>query len=164
MFIVVPGQRSNSDKRPKHAFTLLEIMIVVLLIGIIMAMAAPSFVGPRSGNGMNRGLSDFFEACRLARANAIISGQPSELVIHPKTKRFEVTGPNPFAAEFPPNVWIELMGVNFIEMQNAEEARVKFQPNATCDEFTMVLMSDDHHGRKISLEVVTGLVDSEDIR
>lgn len=139
-------------------------MIVVAIIGVVMAMGIPSFVGSFRRQGMSKAMYDFMEAARLARANAILSGQPAELVIHPQDKRFEVTGPTSFSATFPDNVWIELLGVNFIELQGAQEARVKFQPNATCDEFTMVLMSDDHQARKVSLEVVTGLVDVEEVR
>ena len=167
MLIRPPERRSVSVQRLKKGFTLLEIMIVVALIGIVMAMGIPSFTRIRQREGMQRGVADFFEACRQVRANAIISGQPAELVIHPKSKRFEVTGPTPYSGQFPDNVWIELLGVNFVEMQNADDAHVKFQPNATCDECTMILMSTDQsgqHGRKITFEVVTGLVDVEDIK
>jgi prepilin-type N-terminal cleavage/methylation domain-containing protein len=160
----VAGEQGSVLKSGHGAFTLLEIMIVVAIIGLVMAMSAPSFVRINRREGMQRGLNDFFEACRVARANAIMSGQVAELVVHPKTRQFEVTGSTSYSATFPDNVWIELLGVNFIELQNADSARVKFQPNATCDEFTMVLMSDDHQAQKISLEVMTGLVDLEVIR
>jgi hypothetical protein len=36
---------------------------------------------------------------------------------------------------------------------------LKFYPNGTCDEFTLVLHGENDEWRKITLEVVTGLPD-----
>src|SRR5689334_18286813 len=96
------GVRAIGTKGRK-GFTLLEIMIVVAIIGLVMAMSAPSFVRMNRKEGMQRGLGDFYEACRIARANAIMSGQPTELIIHPKTREFEATGTTPFSATLPDN-------------------------------------------------------------
>jgi hypothetical protein len=64
-----------------------------------------------------------------------------------------------YSARLPENVGIELLGVNFVELQDAEEARVWFFPNGMSDEFTVVLRSDRDEWRQISLEVVTGLAE-----
>lgn len=56
-------------------------------------------------------------------------------------------------------VIIEMIDVNFVEHKDAEIARVRFYPNGTSDEFTIVLHGEGDHWRKISLEVVTGLAD-----
>jgi hypothetical protein len=54
---------------------------------------------------------------------------------------------------------IEMIDVNFVEHKDAEIARVRFYPNGTSDEFTIVLRGENDQWRKISLEVVTGLAD-----
>jgi prepilin-type N-terminal cleavage/methylation domain-containing protein len=149
--------------RKQRAFTLIEIMVVVALIGLIMTIAIPSFVNTKPAHGMPRALGDLLEAFRLVRANAIISGKAEELVIHPKTKQFEITGPTPFSATLPSDVWIEIVGVNFVELTGADEARVKFQPNATCDEFDMIMLSSGNDKVELKLEVVTGLVEVKNI-
>ncbi len=143
---------------------MIEIMIVIGILGVSLALGIPAFARVLHREGMGKAVTSVMDAARQARANAILSGQPAEMVIHPKTKSIDVTGPTPFSATLPSNVWIELMGVNFVELQDAEEARVKFQPNATCDEFTLVLNSDDHKGKKLTLEVVTGILDIEDLK
>jgi prepilin-type N-terminal cleavage/methylation domain-containing protein len=73
----------------------------------------------------------------------------------------EVEPPKPlagggFSAQLPDTVAVELIDVNFVDYMGADLARVRFYPNGTCDEFTVVLKKDNER-RKISLEVVTGL-------
>jgi regulation of enolase protein 1 (concanavalin A-like superfamily) len=54
--------------------------------------------------------------------------------------------------------------VNFVDLKSAPDVRVKFHPNGTSDEFTIVIRSSDEQWRKISLEVTTGLARMEAIR
>ncbi len=58
---------------------------------------------------------------------------------------------------------IELLSVNsvnFVNLKDAEVARVRFYPNGTSDEFLMVLHSSDTGElRQITLEAVTALAD-----
>ena len=44
------------------AFTLIEIMIVVAIIGIVMAMGVPSVVRTMEKEGMRKAISDIVEA------------------------------------------------------------------------------------------------------
>ena len=64
----------------------------------------------------------------------------------------------------PGDVVIDILGVNFIQFENAEEARVCFFPNGTSDEFTIVLHSSGGNYEKIYLDTVTALPEIEDIR
>jgi prepilin-type N-terminal cleavage/methylation domain-containing protein len=148
-------------RKKQNAFTLIEIMVVVALIGIIMAMGIPSIVRSIRKEGMRKATSDLVEACNDARATAILSGTTSDMVIRPQDGT--ISG-GKFTATLPENVWIEILGVNFVELQEAEEARVHFYPNGTSDEFTIVLKSDDDKAQKISLEIVTGLADVETLK
>lgn len=153
--------KSSVRGRTIAAFTLVEIMIVVAIMGILMAMGIPSIARALRKEGMRKAVSDIVEACNGARAAAILTGQPADLVIRPHDRT--ITG-GTFSGSFPDNVGIEILGVNFIELQEADEARVHFYGNGTCDEFTIVLTSDENKAMKISLEVVTGLADVEAIR
>jgi len=63
----------------------------------------------------------------------------------------------PFSARLSDRIRIEMLAVNFVEYKDAGEARVHFYPNGTCDDFTLILRSDQGEWRKISLEVATGL-------
>ncbi len=70
-------------------------------------------------------------------------------------------GGSTFSVRISDAIMIEMVDVNFVEYKDAEIARVRFHPNGTSDEFTIVLHGDNNEWRKISLEVVTALADVE---
>ena len=170
-------------------FTLIEIMIVVAIMGIVLTMGVPSFVHALRKEGIRKATSDMVEACGNARATAILSGLVTDVVIRPKDGTISVAKENvlssslrnagnfgastttaatappaAFTAQIPGNVAIELLGVNFIEYQEAAEARVRFYPNGMSDEFTIILRSDQQEWRKITLEPVTALAEVSIVR
>lgn len=176
-----PASRRGRNLR---AFTLIEIMIVVAIIGIVMTMAVPTLYRQLHPESMQKAVSDVMEACSHARARAILEGVPTELVIRPGDRQIQVSlasgaSPEPggiedeavvgrpaaggaiFTASLSDHIMIEMLDVNFFELKDEEEARARFYPNGTSDEFTIVLHSDKNEWRKITLEVVTGLADVE---
>ena len=56
----------------------------------------------------------------------------------------------------PEEIGIEELAINFQLLKEAEAVAVRFQPNGTSDEFTVVLRSLHGELRKISLDPVTG--------
>jgi hypothetical protein len=52
-----------------------------------------------------------------------------------------------------------MLDINLSEYRESELARVRFFPNGTSDEMTLILRSDRNEYRKVWLEVTTGLVD-----
>jgi type II secretion system protein H len=64
-----------------------------------------------------------------------------------------------FSASLSQYIRIDLLDVNFLEYKDEDLAQVRFYPNGTSDEFTIVLSNDKNEWRMISLEVVTGLPD-----
>lgn len=65
----------------------------------------------------------------------------------------------------PDNIAIMFLGVNFVpDLENAEAVPVRFYPNGTGDEFTMVIRSDRDEWRKFTMEVATGVVKWEVLR
>jgi len=180
-----------SRRRIQHrGFTLIEIMIVVAIMGVILAMGLPSLIHSARKEGMRKAVSDMTDACGNARARAILSGVPTELVIHPKQGSFEVVSmpmdsmalangqgsmqggqaplpaklPDAVSSQLPGNVGIKLLGVDNIEYQDEDEARVRFYPNGMSSEFTIILVSDQQEWRQIKLEAVTALADVTAIR
>ena len=155
-------------RRWQRAFTLIEIMVVVAIMGMILAMGIPSIYKVVKKEGMRKAVSDIQEACTRARARAILSGSTAELVFHPLDRRFEVSGgkatPAPptassgSAGQLPEGISIEMLDINLLEYKQSDSARVRFFPNGTCDEMTLVLHSDKNEWRKLSLEVTTGVL------
>jgi prepilin-type N-terminal cleavage/methylation domain-containing protein len=166
--------------RSIRAFTLLEIMVVVAIIGIIFLMGIPAIRDSVHREALSQAIRDMAEACKEARARSILGSKPYELRIFPHSGRIEIgdvssasagddappvsaadakTGSG-FSATLSDHLNIEGLYVNFFDFKGAEVARVHFYPNGTSDEFLMVLHSTDTGDvRQITLEAVTALAD-----
>jgi len=185
--LIVMRKALQPVKKAAPAFTLLEIMIVIAIMGIVLSAGVPMMSRAFKSNELGKAVNDVIEGCKTARDRAILQGVPYEFVIkeggdlsveaardndpnrsgHPKSSDSLGT-PNAHVAEwvtadFPrklgEHVAIELIDVNFIDHMGEEEARVRFYPNGTSDEFTNVMASAKEGQRQVSLDVVTGLAD-----
>ena len=65
-------------------------------------------------------------------------------------------GHSVFHVKLPEEVGIEELAVNFQLLKDADAVAVRFHPNGTSDEFTVVLRSLQGELRKLSLDPVTG--------
>ena len=143
-------------------FTLIELMVVIAIMLTILTAAIPSLYGFVHKQGFRKTLSDVVETCRSARAEAIMHDTTAELVFHPREGTCEASaggsgnGAWAHSARFE-NCTIEMLDVNLTEYKDAQVARVRFYPNGTSDELTLVLRSDKGDWRTIRLEITTGL-------
>jgi prepilin-type N-terminal cleavage/methylation domain-containing protein len=176
-----------------HAFTLIEIMIVVGIMGVVLTMGVPIVYKAWHKAPMNKAVSDVVEVCSHARALAILQGKPVDVVFHPREGRLEVGSPivstssqqtagsaqTPgsavpptstgvvsgagLSAQLSEKVLIELMDINKLphEFRDDDVAHVRFFPNGTCDELTLILVSDQNERKEITLEITTGLASVE---
>ena len=174
----------------RGGFTLIELMVVIAIGGMIMTMGVPAFMRLMKKGPLSQADSDVIEACSHARAQAIFSGLPSELRILPGKRQFIVDPARPdpvlstgagafvardrggaasdsdksiFSAQLSDQVTLEMVDVNLQEYKDAEEARVRFYPNGTAEELTVVLQYHNEY-HKIAVDMVTGLADMEVIK
>jgi len=174
-----------------RAFTLIEIMVVIAIMGIVLTMGVPIVYKAWHKAPMTQAVSDTIEVCSHARALAILQGREVDVIFHPREGRMEV-GSSPvtkpaqpdaasgqpgaaavfapaapsgsgLSARLPEKVLIEMMDINKLphEFRDDDFARVRFFPNGTCDELTLILVSDQNERREITLEITTGLANVE---
>jgi prepilin-type N-terminal cleavage/methylation domain-containing protein len=149
-----------AKKSPRAAFTLIEIMIVVGIIGLIAAMGVPSILQSLQKEGMRKAVSDLVDVCNDARSHAILSGQTCDVTFHPAEKKFESSGGK--SATLPDGVDFAMLDINLMDFSQSDVSRVRFFPNGTCDEMTVVLHSADDW-RKITLEFSTSIATVSDV-
>jgi prepilin-type N-terminal cleavage/methylation domain-containing protein len=70
----------------------------------------------------------------------------------------------PFNARIPESVAFKQLLINRRDMMEYSQARVRFHPNGTCDEFFAVLLSESNEERVVRLEMSTGREDIDVIR
>jgi prepilin-type N-terminal cleavage/methylation domain-containing protein len=183
--------RKVADSPP--AFTLIEIMVVVAIMGLILTMGVPIVYKIWHQAPMSQAIRDLTDICKTARREAITQGRQVDLVFHPREGRAEVAagitpksspaadlppgaplqlppppapqGPSatafstPHSAKLSDKILIEMLDINKLrhEFRDDDVARIRFFPNGTCDELTLILVSDRGERREISLEVTTAM-------
>jgi prepilin-type N-terminal cleavage/methylation domain-containing protein len=165
--------------QPRSAFTLIEIMIVVSIIAIFMTMGVPSLVRALEKDDLSRAVRDTIEGCKTARDRAILQAVPWEFIVKENGQlnvqpapRDERGGPSviggtgstqdsqgsPYSGyprQLGEDVMVQLIDVNFVNHMELPEARVRFFPNGTSDEFTVVYAWKGRQ-RTVTLDLVTG--------
>jgi prepilin-type N-terminal cleavage/methylation domain-containing protein len=162
-----PCRRSRDTCHPP-AFTLIEVMIVVAIMGLIAAMGVPSILQTFRKEGMRKAVMD---VCGEARTRAILQNQKTAVIFHPQERRFEMEGATGAvnassgrvrSATLPAGVEMAMLDISLQDYGASEWARVFFYPDGTSDEMTLVLHSSDDW-RKITLEFSTGLATVSDV-
>lgn len=172
----------NSRTANRQAFTLIEVMVVVAIIGLIMAMGAPSLYRMMKREGMRKAVDELEQVCRAARGRAILGGQTVMLEFRPREGSFQIVGgsggapaaPPPDGFEAPPTpmqpnggqisgstlpegITFEMLDINLMSFRESDFARIRFFPNGTCDECRLVIVGPNDDWRGIELENTTGV-------
>jgi len=163
---------------PYRAFTLIEIMVVVAIMAMVMLMSIPFVRSSLHREALAETMRELEEVCASARRKAILQGSMAEIIFRPRERTFQVAGGSPNSGRgeaisastttapeahsgesghIPDNLVIDMIDVNLSEYKDSEEARVRFYPNGTADELTVIIHSEKNEYFKMALEATTGL-------
>jgi prepilin-type N-terminal cleavage/methylation domain-containing protein len=179
------ARKASARSKGVSGFTLIELMIAISIMAIMLAVGVPNIIRAMEKDTLRKAVRDLVEGCSHARALAILQGVPAEFIIRengqlsvrkvplaspdgesPLVESGMQSGNSPsklFSATLDDDVAVELIYVNFIDKMGEPEARVRFFPNGTSDEFTVIL-SSVQGSYKVSLDLVTGLARSEKLK
>ncbi len=74
-----------TGRQREQAFTLLEIMMVVAIIGLMMTMSVPAILRTMHQEPLRKAVNDVLNICSHARAQAILHGVTTTVVFHPQS-------------------------------------------------------------------------------
>jgi type II secretion system protein H len=174
----MPSGRASPVPRRASAFTLIELMMVVAIIGLVMAMSVPSILSVVREGPLRKAINDVVEICGHARAQAIFTGKMTTVTFHPRAGEVEYSGGLDHGAQstrvgqkpvnstqFASNVQVDLLKINDLDLTDPvnDVAWVRFYPNGTCDEMTLLLHSGDQW-RAVTLEETTALASVQTVK
>ena len=155
--------QNRGTARPRAAFTMIEIMVVVAIIGVIAAAGIPTLYSLLHREGLRKAVGEMQEICQNARARAIMQQTTIQVVFKPREGSCSIAGNGDTipgtatSAQLDKDVTIEALGINSHDCTDAAQAQVCFYANGTSDEMQLVLREKDQY-RMLALEVTTGLV------
>ncbi len=151
--------KTAAENKIRHeAFTLIEIMIVVAIIGLMAAISAPSLLAMLQKDGMRKAVGDVTDLLGDARTQAILKGQNTYVSFRPADNLLDSSMGK--SVTLPDGIAMEGIGINLMDFSQTEVSRVRFFPNGTCDEMTLVLHSGADW-EKITLDFATSLARAE---
>ncbi|MBU6410179.1 MAG: prepilin-type N-terminal cleavage/methylation domain-containing protein [Verrucomicrobia bacterium] len=160
----------------RAAFTLMELMMVVAIIGLIMAMGIPSILLSLRQAPLRNAVNGVLEICTRSRDQAILARKIVTVTFEPKTGLVQTDAtldkalPSSRLGYAPAtsihldsSVSVQMLDIDLFDETRAASATMQFYPNGTCDEMTLVVVCNGQY-REISMDPTTALASVEIIR
>ncbi len=90
--------RVNSLRAPRRAFTLIEMVIVLIIAGMAVGLAAPALMSMAGVRGDEGDATPLAALLRSARREAVEGAVVVTLVLDPETRRFRIDTAGPAGA------------------------------------------------------------------
>jgi len=126
---------------------MIEIMLVIGILALVVTMGVPAIYSSAKKGPLRSAITGVTEACDIAKARAVLSGKRINLTINPRERTYSVeggalkeAGPGGTGSGIiDDSLIIEMLDVNLTEYKERDLALVRFYPDGTSDEFTLIL-------------------------
>ena len=159
---------SNETPRRRHAFTLVEVLLVLAIIGILTLISMPYLVKSIRGNRLRVGTATVVQAGRYARSMALLGQREMRLVFDisqssirvepryeqttvPDTTEEDAAGTNETVVRFPPvlNVTrtLDAVRIDFVEVEHQSRETtgavvVIYRSNGRCTPYAVRIVDE----------------------
>lgn len=143
-------------RRRSGGFTLIEVIVVMVLVGVVAALVAPTIRGGIRQSAVRRSVRAFISAARQASAVAVNKRRPTSLIVWPNDGTFGVEGSSqryelPDFAEFG-----EIQGGR--EAEADDEVRFDFYPTGSSSGGSVEIDFDPGDHRQAYLLILDPLI------
>ncbi|MFN2377337.1 MAG: prepilin-type N-terminal cleavage/methylation domain-containing protein [Candidatus Binatia bacterium] len=151
-----PSPRARRGRGDARGFTLLEVIVVLVIVGVMSAMVLPSIQAGSRQAAVRRSVRAFVSAARQASAIAINTRKPAALVVWPDDASFGVEGVTnryelPDFADFG-----EVVGGS--EAEGDDEIRFDFYPTGSSAGGSVEIVFEPSGRRQVWLLILDPLI------
>ncbi|MFP2769844.1 GspH/FimT family protein [Oceanisphaera sp. KMM 10153] len=146
---------SAGSNRSQTGFTLLELLVVLTLATLLMAVVTPRFKALLPGAELKSYSRQTAALLRLARSQAIASGEEVRLELDSDARHSRITG------QKKPSSWPEQIAVSFDGIANAQGTDLVFYPDGSARGGILHISGNDRHYR-IEVHWLTGRINLHD--
>jgi general secretion pathway protein H len=141
--------------RTASGFTLLEIMVVMVIAGLMIALVPPLFSGAVSGTKLKGSARDLAIVLRETRSKAIIHNTEQLVYLDLKEPQYRVGNGKP--RDLPENVDMAVEVITGERVEETEKHVVRFFPDGSSSG-ELITLSRDNRAYYLQLNWLTGSI------
>ncbi len=144
-------------RRDRRGFTLVELLLVLVLLGVVVGISMPYFVHSIRGNRLRVAGRTLVTVARYARSMAVLKQAEVALTFDLDAGKIDVVSSNAALPRFTRNlegVLLESVAVSAAEPVNEGVCSVPFYRNGLCRPFTVRMVDQQGAGLTIKVDAL----------
>ncbi len=146
--------RQPTAHRLQAGFSLIELLVVIILIGLVLAVAATSFAGSLDSVKVRRAAKDVASALRYTRGQAIVKREEQTMSINVDERVY--TAPLRKPVDLPEDIDVKLRTATSDIVDNST-GRIRFFPDGSSTGGRITIIAGNHEWQ-VNVAWLTGEV------